>query len=194
MKGHAPDKVAHFLNRIVFCLFAEDVNLLQDDLFKRMLDTLAQRRDEVPERSQRCCPNCSPTCAAAANSASNTFCISTAACSTTTRRCRSMPTRSTCCAIAKQDWSSIDPTIFGTLFERFLDPDKRAQIGAHYTDPEKIMMIVNPVIVRPLTAEWEAVKAELKDILSRNRKGRHAGQGGRSTGRSAARRLPQAAR
>jgi len=31
----------------------------------------------------------------------------------------------------------IDPTIFGTLFERFLDPDKRAQIGAHYTDPEK---------------------------------------------------------
>jgi hypothetical protein len=44
MKGHAPDKVAHFLNRIVFCLFAEDVNLLQDDLFKRMLDTLAQPR------------------------------------------------------------------------------------------------------------------------------------------------------
>jgi type II restriction/modification system DNA methylase subunit YeeA len=72
-------------------------------------------------------------------------------------------------AIAKQDWSSIDPTIFGTLFERFLDPDKRAQIGAHYTDPEKIMMIVEPVIVRPLTAEWEAVKTEIAEILSRSR-------------------------
>ncbi len=34
-------------------------------------------------------------------------------------------------AVARADWSSIDPTIFGTLFERFLDPDKRAQIGAH---------------------------------------------------------------
>ena len=43
-------------------------------------------------------------------------------------------------AAAGLDWSQIDPTIFGTLFERFLDPDKRSQIGAHYTDPEKIMM------------------------------------------------------
>ena len=31
------------------------------------------------------------------------------------------------------------------------------------------MMIVNPVIVRPLTAEWEACKAELMEILSRSR-------------------------
>ena len=31
------------------------------------------------------------------------------------------------------------------------------------------MMIVEPVIMRPLTAEWEAVKAELTEILSRNR-------------------------
>jgi restriction-modification enzyme MmeI-like protein len=51
--GHAPEKVAHFLNRIVFCLFAEDVDLLQDDLFKRLLETLAKRRDEVPARSQK---------------------------------------------------------------------------------------------------------------------------------------------
>ena len=38
----------------------------------------------------------------------------------------------------------IDPRIFGTLFERFLDPDKRAQIGAHYTDPDKIMKMIEP--------------------------------------------------
>lgn len=53
MAGHTPEKVAHFLNRIVFCLFAEDVNLLQDSLFKKLLDNLAQRRDQVPEASQR---------------------------------------------------------------------------------------------------------------------------------------------
>jgi hypothetical protein len=33
-------------------------------------------------------------------------------------------------AAGSLDWSQIDPSIFGTLFERFLDPDKRAQIGA----------------------------------------------------------------
>ena len=68
-------------------------------------------------------------------------------------------------AAGSLDWSLIDPTIFGTLFERFLDPDKRAQIGAHYTDPDKIMMIVEPVILRPLRAEWELRKAETERLV-----------------------------
>jgi type II restriction/modification system DNA methylase subunit YeeA len=66
---------------------------------------------------------------------------------------------------AKLDWSDIDPSILGTLFERGLDPDKRSQLGAHYTDREKIMMIVNPVIVEPLKAEWAVVKAKITDLL-----------------------------
>jgi type II restriction/modification system DNA methylase subunit YeeA len=53
----------------------------------------------------------------------------------------------------------------GTLFERGLDPDKRSQLGAHYTDREKIMMIVNPVIVEPLLAEWAEVKAKIVELL-----------------------------
>ena len=69
-------------------------------------------------------------------------------------------------AAASLDWSLIDPTIFGTLFERFLDPDKRAQIGAHYTDPDKIMMIVEPVVARPLRAEWATAKAEIEAIMA----------------------------
>ena len=68
---------------------------------------------------------------------------------------------------AMLDWSEIDPSIFGTLFERGLDPDKRSQLGAHYTDREKIMRIVDPVIVRPLLAQWAAAKAGLSDKLER---------------------------
>jgi type II restriction/modification system DNA methylase subunit YeeA len=52
------------------------------------------------------------------------------------------------------------------LFERFLDPDKRAQIGAHYTDPEKIMMIVEPVVTRPLLREWETAEARIEAIMA----------------------------
>jgi hypothetical protein len=65
------------------------------------------------------------------------------------------------------NWSSIDPAIMGTLFERGLDPDKRSQLGAHYTDREKIMLIVNPVIVEPLTREWEEKKAKITDLIER---------------------------
>ena len=57
------------------------------------------------------------------------------------------------------DGSEIDPSILGALFERGLDPGKRAQLGAHYTDREKILQLVEPVVVRPLLAEWEREKA-----------------------------------
>jgi len=72
---------------------------------------------------------------------------------------------------ARLDWSEIDPSILGTLFERGLDPDKRSQLGAHYTDRDKIMMIVGPVIVEPLLAEWEGVKAQIAEALAKASKG-----------------------
>ena len=65
------------------------------------------------------------------------------------------------------DWSSIDPSILGTLFERGLDPDKRSQLGAHYTDRDKIMRIIDPVIVRPWLVEWTSEKARIASSLER---------------------------
>ena len=45
-QGHEPQTVAHFVNRLVFCMFAEDVGLLPDQMFRRMLDQARLR----PER------------------------------------------------------------------------------------------------------------------------------------------------
>ena len=50
---------------------------------------------------------------------------------------------------------------------RGLDPDKRSQFGVHYTDRDKIMRIVEPVIVRPLLAEWETAKAGVVAMMER---------------------------
>ncbi|MCY4508703.1 MAG: hypothetical protein OXG35_17355 [Acidobacteria bacterium] len=36
-RGHDPQAVAHFVNRLVFCMFADDVGLLPDHMFTRML-------------------------------------------------------------------------------------------------------------------------------------------------------------
>ena len=70
-------------------------------------------------------------------------------------------------AASALDWSEVDPSILGTLFERGLDPDKRAQLGAHYTDRDKIMLLVEPVVIRPLLAEWAAEKTEIAAELER---------------------------
>lgn len=55
----------------------------------------------------------------------------------------------------------------GTLFERGLDPDKRSQLGAHFADRDKIMQIVEPVIIRPLLAEWDAAQASIRAALDK---------------------------
>ncbi len=170
MAGHPPEKVAHFLNRLVFCLFAEDVNLLQDDLFKRLLDTLAKRREQVPERSQKMFSELFANMRGGGEfGLEHIIHFNGGLFDDDEALPLDADSLDILRGLAKQDWSSIDPSIFGTLFERFLDPDKRAQIGAHYTDAEKIMMIVEPVIMRPLTAEWLTVKAEMIEILSRSR-------------------------
>ncbi len=58
------------------------------------------------------------------------------------------------------NWRQINPTIFGTMFERALDPAKRAQLGAHYTSESDIVLLVTPVLMAPLNREWEAIQAE----------------------------------
>jgi type II restriction/modification system DNA methylase subunit YeeA len=71
---------------------------------------------------------------------------------------------------AALNWSAIDVSIFGTLFERGLDPGKRSQLGAHYTDPATIMRIVEPVLQRPLLQIWELLAPVLKGLLAKSTK------------------------
>ena len=85
---------------------------------------------------------------------------------------------------AALDWSEIDPSILGMLFERGLDPDKRAQLGAHYTDRDKIMLIVEPVVVRPLLDEWQTAKAEIAASLERSEAARSTAAQTRHRGRA----------
>ena len=63
------------------------------------------------------------------------------------------------------DWSDIEPSIFGTLFERVIDESNRKQLGTHYTFREDIELIIEPVLMRPLRAEWEEAQERAKPYL-----------------------------
>ena len=65
---------------------------------------------------------------------------------------------------AEQDWSQVDPSIFGTLFERVIDENKRAQLGAHYTSEDDIMLIVEPVLMAPLKRKWDSVRQQVRQM------------------------------
>jgi hypothetical protein len=59
---------------------------------------------------------------------------------------------------AKQDWSAVEPAIFGTLLERALDPRERHKLGAHYTPRSYVERLVRRTVIDPLRAEWESMK------------------------------------
>jgi hypothetical protein len=68
--------------------------------------------------------------------------------------------------VVQLDWASIEPSIFGTLFERSLDPSNRAQLGAHYTSHDDILLIVEPVLMAPLRRRWVDVQQQARDVAA----------------------------
>jgi type II restriction/modification system DNA methylase subunit YeeA len=62
------------------------------------------------------------------------------------------------------NWADVEPVIFGTLFERVIDPAQRRRIGAHYTSRADIELIVKPVLMTPLAREWEQTKAAVQEL------------------------------
>ncbi len=161
-----PENIAHFVNQLVFCFFSHSVKLLPNGLFPKLL----KRCGEKPGNAKRYFDGLF-----AAMESGGDFDLNEIAHFNgglfDGRRALELKSDEIGLlqAAATLDWSQIDPTIFGTLFERFLDPGKRAQIGAHYTDPEKIMMIVEPVILRPLHEEWAAAKSEIENLVDQAR-------------------------
>ena len=163
-RGHDPHTVAHFVNRLVFCMFAEDVGLLPNHMFTRMLKQAHQRPAEFADLAR-------DLFGAMASGGRVGFEPVAWFNGGLFDDDRVLPLEraeiETALAAAALDWAEIDPSLLGTLFERGLDPAKRAQLGAHYTDRDKIMLIVEPVIVRPWEAEWETAKADIVAALDR---------------------------
>ena len=164
-EGRERYAVARFVNRLAFCMFAEDMDLLPDKLFRRLLNS-------VRGQSEGFAPLATDLFARMASGGmfgvddvpwfnGGLFDEDPVALPLDRHGIEIV------LEAARLDWSEVDPSILGTLFERGLDPDKRSQLGAHYTDADKIMRIVRPVIVRPWLAEWETAKELITDEIDR---------------------------
>lgn len=62
-------------------------------------------------------------------------------------------------AAAGASWKEVEPSIFGTLLERALDPTERHSLGAHYTPRAYVERLVLPTVVEPLRARWADAQA-----------------------------------
>ena len=162
-RGHDPGILARYLNQIIFCLYAEDAGLLPGNLFTRIVgqhfkDPVLFNQavtglftqmasgglfgaDEIPYFNGDLFNDVDPV----ELSSTALFLLEQA---------------------SKKNWRNIEPSIFGTLFERALDASQRSQLGAHYTSASDIMLVVDPVVMEPLRREWDAVRQDVSNLLA----------------------------
>lgn len=177
-KGNPPGAVAHFVNRLVFCMFAEDIGLLPNKMFARMLDSARERPEEFQAQAAllfRAMREGGKVGFERVEWFNGGLFDDDSALSLDKWEIESV------IRAAALDWAEIDPSILGTLFERGLDPDKRSQLGAHYTDRDKIMQIIEPVVREPLLSQWDAARAQIAEWLSKSDAARLARNAGGQT-------------
>ncbi len=155
-------RIARFLNRIVFCFFAEDTGLLPKNLFGSILKASLHNPSNLTEVVEQL------------------FHVMATGGLFGPHRIRHFNghlfEESTVFELtedeiaklaeaAEADWQFIQPSIMGNLFERGLDPDQRAQIGAHYTSEADILALVEPVLMAPFRQEWAEIRSKLVGAL-----------------------------
>lgn len=170
--GFEVERVANFLKRCLFTMFAEDVELLPKGSFH---DLLVDIKDRNPEAF--------PNAVKALWETMNTGGYSERLMQTIKRFNGGLfkgidPIPLTTEQIqllidaAKADWRYVEPAIFGTLLERALDPRERHKLGAHYTPRAYVERLVMPTLIEPLREQWGDVRAAAETLLRQNKRDR----------------------
>lgn len=171
--GYDGKDLETYLVRLLFCLFAEDTGLFNENnlfldylinhtqvdgsnlhgelmsLFDTLNKPIEKRLKNLPEHRARF-----PYINGALFDGALAEC------------CFDEAARATLIDCAKLDWSDISPAIFGSLFQALMHFDdetsktktktktsKRREFGAHYTSEENILKVINPLFMDELRAD-----------------------------------------
>ena len=166
-RGLDSAEVAHFLDRVVFCLFAEDIGLLPNQIFSR----ITEKAGGDPAKFGRFLGQLFEAMAKGGEFGLETILhFNGNLFDDATVPALSDKEVAEITEAAKLDWSAVEPSIFGTLFERGLDPAKRSQLGAHFTGKEDIDVLVDAVVMQPLRREWDETKQIVEALLTTGKK------------------------
>lgn len=162
-RGHDPHDIAHFVNRLIFCMFAEDIDLLPKNLFTNLLE----RGIRTPDDLERKLASLFSAMRDGKEWGMEDILWFNGGLFDDDKALKlELDEIKMVYKTAQKDWSDIDPSIMGTLFERCLDPGK-LNWGVHYTDRSMIMKIIDPVIVEPLISEWDEIKDKINQELAK---------------------------
>jgi hypothetical protein len=161
VRSMAIEETALFLMRIIFCMFAEDVELIPKGSFSAFLekakDNEAAFEPELRQLWQVMATDGGERYSFALGtdvrffngglfSSAHTYRLSNADIGELYEA-------------AKADWRKVEPAIFGTLLEQALTASERSKLGAHYTPRPYVQRIVQATIMDVLEPEWEAAQS-----------------------------------
>ena len=163
-QGKEPQEVANFLMRCIFTMFAEDVRLLQGEIFTRALQ---ERWIPEPSRFKSEIEDLWKVMNTggkfnfdAIPQFNGSFFANAIAFDLPREQLEVLS------EAAQKDWREVEPAIFGTLLERALEKKERSRLGAHYTPRSYVERLVRPVVMEPLRKEWELTEWVVHGILA----------------------------
>ena len=159
----ADERLAKYLNQIVFCLYAEDTGLLRKDLFTDITENHFRDPPRFNHAVNRLFAEMSAGGMFGADVVRrfNGDLFSGAEPVELSERALFYLVQA-----VRKNWRNIEPSIFGTLFEGAMNAEKRSQLGAHYTSADDIMLVIEPVLMKPLRREWNAAKSDADTLLA----------------------------
>jgi len=161
-----------FLSRLLFCFFAEDTEIFEENIFT---NTLAQHTDENGKDT-------------------HTF-LDELFERLNTENAEKFPeylrqfeyvngglfkdninspiftakARKTLIDLGELQWKDINPDIFGSMIQAVVIPDYRSDLGMHYTSVENIKKLIYPLFLDELYEEFEKAKSinQLRTLIKR---------------------------
>lgn len=164
--GYKGADLERLLVRIMFCLFADDTGIFEQDSFLnyvrdrtaddgsdlggkiielfQVLDTPIKDRQKNLDEDLAAFPY--------VNGALFTDLIRTPAFNKEMR-----DALLDCCYF---NWTKVSPALFGSLFQTVMLPEEQRQEGAHYTSERNILKTIQPLFLDDLHSEFEKIKAD----------------------------------
>ncbi|MFK7942357.1 MAG: class I SAM-dependent DNA methyltransferase, partial [Paracoccaceae bacterium] len=174
----APER-RHDLNqlmtRLIFCMFAEDVGIFSDDLFSRLIFDhagndgveahVAIRQAFAAMATPKDARGNLPQWTTELPYVNGGLFAGTIECPVFDRTAYRY--LQDACGL---NWKLINPDIFGSMIQSVADPEKRAELGMHYTSLPNILKVLGPLFLDGLDAEiektWDRAKG-LGRVLER---------------------------
>ncbi len=163
--GYSGHNLEVFLVRILFCLFADDTNIFNKNIFTDLIE-LKTREDgsdigmllanlfqvlNTPQENRL--TTLDEDLAQFPYVNGNLFAENLPIASFNSEMRQSLLR---CCNF---NWSKISPAVFGSLFQSVMDKEKRRNLGAHYTTEKNILKLIKPLFLDELQNELESCKS-----------------------------------